>query len=439
MSFSYLSLQNPPPLGFHYALPSKRELLGRGVALHGVDLDTLDDWLPDFCNRVQGLLIRPASQFALQALGPLLWLLDCPPDWLPRLRPISELALQLIAHSASQIKHNTENLIAQKRLRGELELTRQDYNRVTMRMQNQVRALSQAEAALRQANDELEQRVQERTRELELRNQELQLAMQQLAQTEKLASLGRLVAGVAHELNTPLGNSLTVSTTLSDRVRKLRQQFDAGTPMRRSELLEGLAELAEGLAIIERNAHRSTELIQNFKRVAVDQTSMRRREFDLAELVTEAVHTLSHLFKHTQHQLYIVIEPGLRFDSYPGAIDQILTNLVNNSLLHGFDGVERGEIHIRGQALDANNAMLLYQDNGRGMSEQARHHAFDPFYTTKLGQGGSGLGLYILHSLVTGPLGGNVLLQTAPEEGVLFRMTLPFASPTKDGNLLNLH
>ena len=284
-----------------------------------------------------------------------------------------------------------------------------------------------AEEDLQRLADTLENRVVERTRELEAANASLSQAMEQLVQREKLASLGNLVAGVAHELNTPIGNALTVSTALNDIHRQFAEELAEGT-LRRSALDRFVTENHEATALIERNLQRAASLISHFKQVAVDQASMRRRPFDLAALVEDVLSTLSPRLKRSPHRIEVDIPPGLVLESYPGPLEQVLTNLVENSLVHGFEPGRPGLIRLSAEAAGA-HVRLRYADDGRGIPPALRHRVFDPFFTTKLGQGGSGLGLYLVYNLVHGRLGGSIQLLDAAGPGACFIVELPVVAP----------
>ncbi len=285
----------------------------------------------------------------------------------------------------------------------------------------------QAESEVRTLNDELEERVQNRTHELKQANEDLHKAMNQLVTSEKLASLGNLVAGVAHELNTPIGNMLTVSSTLRDSAKDFEDAVKGGA-LKKSTLDNFLEITADSTSLMERSAHRAEELISNFKQVAVDQTSVRRREFDLRITIDEVLTTLGPTLKRTQCDIENLVPVNINLDSYPGPIEQVLTNLINNSLIHGFEGKDDGCISINATA-DEQFITLTYQDNGNGIPEKLMHKAFDPFFTTKLGSGGSGLGLYIIYNLITAVLGGDVKLTSEEGHGVKFVIKLPTIAP----------
>src|SRR5437867_3059516 len=292
---------------------------------------------------------------------------------------------------------------------------------------------------LQRAKQQMEREIEERKRahaELEREKEaqrvlirQLEQAMNQLVQTEKLASLGSLVAGVAHELNSPLGNSLTVASTLRQQVQDFGRRVETGDALRRKALLDFIAHCRDAAALVEKNSHRAADLIGNFKQVAVDQTSMRRRSFDLRQALDEVLSTLQPKLKHTQHRLEVAVERGIVLDSFPGPLEQIVTNLVTNSLLHGFEGIEAGVIRIEGAPTGDERIALSYADDGVGIPETLGKRVFDPFFTTKLGGGGSGLGLYIVFNLVTAVLGGTITLSSSPGQGARFDMLLPRVAP----------
>lgn len=289
--------------------------------------------------------------------------------------------------------------------------------------------IKRIEAQLREANAALEQKVAECTSELARANEELHRAMQQLVQREKLAALGTLVAGVAHELNTPLGNTLTVVTTLSDRLQEFHANMTQGT-LRRSSLVQFLEDSIQACAMVERNAHRAAELVASFKLVAVDQASSRRRTFDLRTLVRETLLAVAHVHRGLAVSVETDIPPDVMLVGYPGALEQVITNLVLNAVTHGLTGLTPLRVRVHAQAdRDANRVVLKLEDDGAGMAADTLHRAFDPFFTTRMGQGGSGLGLYIVHNLVHGILGGTVKLDSTPGTGARFTIHMPRQCP----------
>lgn len=285
-----------------------------------------------------------------------------------------------------------------------------------------------AEEEVRNLNESLERRVTERTEALARANSELRQATERLVQSEKLAALGRLVAGVAHELNTPLGTMLTMASATSDRVEAFRQTL-ATSPLRRSTFDQFVTGIEESSRVIERNAQRAARLIEDFKEMASDQTSMRRRSFGLRRVIEELLSALTPTLKRARLQIDLQVDDGLTLDSYPGPIEQIVENLVMNALNHAFEPGQGGCLSIVAERLDETSLGLRISDNGKGMDEEVLRHAFDPFFTTKLGQGGTGLGLYLVYGLATGPLGGEVSLDSRVGEGCNFRFRFPFVAP----------
>lgn len=257
---------------------------------------------------------------------------------------------------------------------------------------------------------------------------ELQEAQESLVQAEKMASLGSLVAGITHEINTPVGNSLTVATTLEDRAKAFRQELASGA-LRKSSLEAFLEGVDEAVRILVSSLRAAAEQISNFKQVAVDQASSQRREFNLAGVMDEVIYTLRPRIKHTPHRVEVAIPDDIVMDSYPGPLGQAITNLFNNALAHGFEGVEQGVVRICAEKVDESGVVIKVQDNGRGIPEAYQHRVFDPFFTTKMGKGGSGLGLNLVYTLVTGVLGGEVSLTSAPGEGSCFVLKLPLQAP----------
>lgn len=289
------------------------------------------------------------------------------------------------------------------------------------------------ERDMRALNAQLEQRIAERTASLSQANDELRQALQHLQQTqdrlvqsEKLASLGALVAGVAHELNTPIGNGLMAASTLQARLHEFEQRYAAG--LRRSDMEVFLQQLRDGLTVAIRNLERSSSLIKSFKQVSVDQTSEQKRRFDLRELVDSILLTLHPMLKRLPYRVEVAIAPGLMMDSYPGALGQVLTNLIQNAVLHGLDGRPQGLIQISAEA-GGEQVRLTVADDGHGIDPAQQRHLFDPFYTTRLGQGGSGLGLFIVRNIVTGILQGSISVHSAPGEGMRLVLGLRRAVP----------
>lgn len=276
------------------------------------------------------------------------------------------------------------------------------------------------EAELEKYREGLEELVRRRTAEL-------QQAIERLTQSEKLAALGNLVAGVAHELNTPLGNARTMAGALGEAVHSFVGAVEVGN-VRKSQLDSFVRKSLEATDLIESNTARAAELIEQFKQVAVDQTSMRRREFRLYEMIEDLLGTLQPLLKHSPVRLEHRVPADISMDSYPGPLGQVLVNLVSNALMHGFADGGAGVISIEAEELSGGLVRLTCADTGPGVPEGIRTRIFEPFFTTRLGKGGSGLGLYIVHNLVTGALGGTIELSPSGG-GARFVITLPKAGP----------
>ncbi len=287
-----------------------------------------------------------------------------------------------------------------------------------------VTQLKRTQTTLEEVNRDLEARV-------EARNVELKHAMGQLVQSEKLAALGSLVAGIAHELNTPIGNVMTVASTMKEEVADFSQRLVSGSA-RRSDVERSAARLQEASILIERNAVKAAKLISDFKEVAVDQSSTRRRSFALQDVVSDVLTTTSPAFKMTKHQVSMDIARELVLDSYPGPLEQVLTNFLTNSLNHGFEGMTEGRITIHAHQ-DGDHLVLEYADNGCGIATANLQHIFEPFYTTKLGHGGSGLGLYIVYNLISNVLGGSITPHSTPGSGMRFVLRLPVNAPVHGG------
>jgi signal transduction histidine kinase len=288
--------------------------------------------------------------------------------------------------------------------------------------------LTHAEDALRQLNVELEHRVEQRTLELSQSVEQLRLAQDELVRTERLAALGSMVAGVAHELNTPIGNALVVTSSLQEKTRGLLAAVEAGT-LSRSGLTEYAEHNVQGCELAMRGLHQAAELIRNFKQVAVDQTSATRREFFLGDTVQEVLSTLRHLVRHRAVKVMVDVADGIRMDSYPGPLAQVITNLFNNALIHAFEGQQAGSIRIEAQLNAEGQVVLRFSDDGIGIPAENMGRIFDPFFTTKLGKGGSGLGLNIVYNIVSSVLGGWINVESQPGSGTLFTIRLPLVAP----------
>jgi signal transduction histidine kinase len=292
--------------------------------------------------------------------------------------------------------------------------------------------LQAQQLALERLNHELEERVVERTQALSAANGELEdllqrltLTQDQLVEQEKMAALGGLVAGVAHEINTPLGIGVTAASHLASASQRMAEAL-AEKRLTRSGL-EDYARLAqESAQLILRNLERADKLVKSFKQVAVDQATDERRRFDLAEYLDEVVTSLRPALRRAHHEVDIEVDGHIALDTLPGALYQTLANLVQNSVIHGFAGRTAGRIRIHAHCEGA-DCIIDYRDDGAGMPEEVRRRVFEPFYTTRRGQGGSGLGMHIVYNLVTRALRGAISCESQPGQGCRFLLRFPRA------------
>lgn len=274
----------------------------------------------------------------------------------------------------------------------------------------------------------LEARVQDRTRELSRALDHLQKTQEDLVQAEKLASLGALVAGVAHELNTPIGNALVTASTMSDDANALAQQLSSGT-LKKSLLDNFVQRNLEMSNLVQRSCERAATLISSFKQVSVDQTSEQRRMFDLRTLVDENLRAIKLTFRNAAWSIHNEVPGNIECDSFPGPLGQVITNLIHNADFHAFQGLARGTIRILARQ-QSEEVVLCVHDDGKGMSSETVARVFDPFFTTALGKGGSGLGLAISRNIVTGVLGGSLSALSEPGKGSEFIIRFPLVAPT---------
>ncbi|MDZ5648921.1 ATP-binding protein [Nitrospirillum sp. BR 11828] len=315
---------------------------------------------------------------------------------------------------------------------------------------DEIAGLAEALAVLRDKSAERDRLIAHRTdeaqslsaakTEAETNLATLRQLQDQLVESEKLAALGALVAGVAHEVNSPLGVAVSASSTLALETKRFLAAIEGG--QLRQSTVDRFARVArDSTDLLERNLDRATTLVQHFKQVAVDRTSSQRRRFDLAEMVSDTLTTLGPMLRRATFRVETRIPDGIDLDSYPGPLGQVLTNLIQNAELHAFDTtVSAREREATGQMLrieasrNAREVTLRVQDNGAGMSEDVRRRLFEPFFTTKLGQGGSGLGMHIVYNIVTGILGGSIAVAASPGQGTSVTLTLPLVAPqTSDG------
>ncbi|MES2298814.1 MAG: HAMP domain-containing sensor histidine kinase [Pseudomonadota bacterium] len=298
-------------------------------------------------------------------------------------------------------------------------------------------AFNKMMAVLEGRETHLEQMVKERTRNLEQANAQLEQtlatvqAMQSdLVRSEKMAALGSLVAGVAHELNTPIGNCVMMSSTMKAHSRELLSEVESGT-LRKSMLERYARERIDAIEVLERNLARAAELIGSFKNVAADRTSDHRRSFDLERVLRETMHTLTPMWRKRDIALALELDAGIEMDSYPGGLGQVLTNFVSNALAHAFEGEAGGSMILRSERIDAHSVLITFSDTGAGIAPENLSRVFDPFFTTKMGAGGTGLGMNIVYNIVTSLLGGTIEVASTVGAGTTFTMRIPLTAPAR--------
>lgn len=263
---------------------------------------------------------------------------------------------------------------------------------------------------------------------------ELNAAQQNLIDAERLAALGGLVAGVAHEVNNPIGISLTVASSFARRSEMFEAELRSNAPLRRSQLEEFVKTSRDAAQQLVANLHRAGELIQSFKQVAVDRSHAERRQFSLSEATDQIIASLRPVLKKAPITLTVDVPDGLMIDGYPGSYGQILTNLFLNAANHAFPDGKPGAIAITAKPRGTDDIEISFSDNGAGMSPDVQRQAFDPFFTTRRNEGGTGLGLHIVYNLVTQQLGGRMMLESRLGQGTTFRIIMPRAATGAAGS-----
>lgn len=256
----------------------------------------------------------------------------------------------------------------------------------------------------------------------------LHQTQENLIESEKMASLGGLVAGVAHELNTPIGNAVLSASSFQQRIREICTLVERGE-LTKSSFDHFILESTELADLIYRQCLRAGQLISSFKRVAVDQTSEQRRSFELLDLIEDHIAALGPGMKNSSWVIRVEVPRGICCDSYPGPLGQVIDNLIQNASIHAFGARETGLLLIHASASES-MVELRFQDDGCGIRESDQKRIFDPFFTTRLGQGGSGLGLFVSQNIVTGLLGGLLKVSSEPGKGTCFLIRLPLVAPS---------
>jgi len=265
-------------------------------------------------------------------------------------------------------------------------------------------------------NQRLEALITQRTRDLEV-------TLRELAEHEKLASLGGLVSGVAHEINTPLGVAVTTASYI-DKINRENQSLVEDNKLTKKGFIKFMTNIEDSIKILNSNLYRASDLIKSFKKIAVNQSHLSLETFNLEDYIHATMVSLKHELKRQKHEVIVDIPEEFYVKSYPGVYSQVLTNLVMNSIIHGFKGKDHGQIHLK-VTKDDKNLILVYRDDGLGMTEEVRSQIFEPFFTTNRGGGGTGLGLSVVYNLITGQLKGNIKCESEPNQGVIFTITIP--------------
>lgn len=311
--------------------------------------------------------------------------------------------------------------------------THLELNAMHKRLAQQNLALQREVAARAEVEASLEQLVARRTADLAQRTQALEESLlrqqrmqEHMVKTEIMASLGQLVAGLAHEINAPVGVSYTAATQLGEELRQFRASVDAGQ-MTRSRLEQFTTNSDDLVAALTANCARAAELVRRLKSGATDRSSEQRRQFLLGDLVRETMASLEPQLRKQEVKVQIEVEQEAMMDSYPGALSQVLINLTSNALDHAF-GAVGGQLHLRIASGPA-TATLSFADNGSGIAAADLPRVFEPFFSTRRDAGNSGLGMHIVSSLVTATLGGAITLDSQPGQGTACTLTLPLAAP----------
>lgn len=311
----------------------------------------------------------------------------------------------------------------------ELSAMVSSFNQLTEEIHQELKNKEAAQKELAETNNKLEQRVEERTQnlqdaidELHTTLENLQNTQSRLIESEKLSSLGSMVAGVAHEINTPIGLCITTHSFIKDMFRDMNEKFESGN-ISKQNFTDFMHGMEESVDILSKNLERAAKLVKSFKHVSEDQAGEALRRFNLKDYLQEILSTLNPKLRMTKHTVNIRCSDDIDIDGYPGALSQVITNLVMNSLVHGFEDLAEGTITVEIEALK-DHIEILYTDNGKGLNEEAYMRIFEPFYTTKRGLGGTGLGMHLVYNLVNQTLQGNIELHQA-SQGCAFMITIP--------------
>lgn len=349
------------------------------------------------------------------------------------------IPLQRLTRHAKEISMGNFDAIIDNQSEDEIGQLCMTFNMMAKTISKNIQDISAANLALQQAHDELEIKVEFRTQDLMANNEELQAVNQELAyalenlretqvqliQAEKMASLGNLVAGISHEINTPVGVGVTATSHLQQRTKEFTQLFKHGG-LKSKDLREYLADCDEAIGIILSNLERASQLIRSFKQISVDQSSEGKRVFSIKEYLGEILLSLQPKLKRTHQHVSVKCEEELRIDSFPGAFAQVITNLIMNSLIHAYEPQDVGEIRIEVINEQNQRVRIIYSDDGKGMDKTVMDKIFNPFFTTKRGMGGTGLGLSIVYNIITQQFAGTIECVSEVNKGTTFTIVLPY-------------
>ncbi len=337
-----------------------------------------------------------------------------------------------LAQTAKEISLSEDYSIrAKKQYLDEVGQLYDDFNKMLDKIEQRGREREEAEnisrtyqAHLERLTNELEDRVKSRTIELQESFNQLQNTQAQLIESEKMSALGNLVAGVAHEVNTPLGISITAASIFKNEITSIKEMLDENK-LSKSSLENFLQTINEADEILVKNLDRAAQLVKNFKKISVDQSSEDMRNFELNTYLKEVVSTFNSELKHRPIELVLDLdERAIEMNSYPGAVSQIVVNMLQNALLHAFDEDQEGKIILETHYY-GDNVSIIFKDNGKGIDATVAEKIFEPFVTTKRNKGGTGLGLNITYNLVTQHLNGSIQLDTEYKDGASFIINIP--------------
>ncbi len=400
----------PAPSGFMLLKPDATSLPAQPMLWLLPDLQQVARVWPDYQQHMTGLLLTPGDELHIVPLAGQLWQVVLPLAQLDACR--GWLAGWMVSlQQACQAQQEQQALAAC--------------------LEQQSEALMRSHDDLCETNRQMERKVLERTQPLAEMNATLKKKLAdwqqdqgELVRSAQLSGLGFLVAGIAHELNTPIGNALTVATGLYQEVLQLRNALQAGS-IKRSTLERHASGTLQITQVMERNLQRAADAIAHFKQLAVEQVNEQRRAFPLSDAISDMLISLGPELHKGGHRIEVLQPESIIMDSFPLALSQVLANLLQNAVLHAFESDEIGLIQIEAKLLPGAKVQLSVSDTGRGIPEQDQQRVFDPFFTTKLGQGGSGLGLHIAYNLTTVLLGGDIKINCNGYRGTRIVLTLP--------------